>query len=336
MSGKTTSNGNWPSGWTYNGPCWGGDNGGTVDGSHVPSVALVAFLCRPSPCFIDLAQKIFCWHATNYSSPDAATHSFDQIRARGWRSRDYAFAVFLTPDSDSTRKDSLRQALMAKASEANAFLDLSWNTLQLLWGTTTAPDSGYSNPGDDTAPWQNHFCILAWQMIDCIKVLRGADQSAWTAMCEKIVSYPVRYINQASSGEWRAVLYVQYTGARSGSTTDMGGGDFGERNRAIYGASVPSASGTWIMDPAEGPVANWAAMTSISSTPQWPRAAPVGGGTSYNYDAIFWAALCSAVERDVSGASAAWAKVVANITNLAAWRQGFRTYPRFNRWPRNQ
>jgi hypothetical protein len=51
--GKNTTIGTWPSGPT-NEPRWGGS---TRDGSHVPSIALVPFLCRPSPCFIECAQK---------------------------------------------------------------------------------------------------------------------------------------------------------------------------------------------------------------------------------------------------------------------------------------
>lgn len=324
MTGKNVDNNHkWPR--TTTKPAWGGDVGGTVDGSHVPSVGLVPFLCRPSPCFIEVAQKEFCWHATNYNSRDAATHPFDQVRSRAWRLRNYAGAIFLTPDEDydgTGRKDSLRAALKAAIAVNNGFLDQPWNTLKLIYGLDkTSLNSRASN-------FMNLFCVMAWSTIERVKVLRGGDQAAWTTMCDKFVDYPVRYINQATSGEWRAILYQQYMGEIVGSMIAMGDGNFGERNRITYGSVVPEASGPWLMDPGDGTVTNWATMRAVSRTPRWPN--------SYNYDAIFWSALCAAVERGGKAADTAWNRVINGITNLDTWKVGFRTYPRFNRWPRNK
>lgn len=294
-------------------------------GAHTPFVAVVPFLCRPSPCFIEIAQKEFCWNATHYSSPDAATHRYDEIRSRAWRLRNYAGAIWLTPDVDydgTRRKASLRAALVANVVHHNEFLDKSWNRLKLLYGLDPDARNRFGSN------FMNLFCVMSWTTIERVKVLRNVDQTAWTAMCNKFVDYPVRYINQASAGEWRAILYRQYMGEIVGDSIDMGTGDFGERNRITYGASVPTATGPWLMDPGDASVTDWASMRQVRGTPRWPN--------SYNYDAIFWAALCAAVERGGSAADTAWNRVINGITNLDTWKAGFRTYPRFNRWPRNK
>ena len=328
MTGKNTNSNNakWPANEIS--PAW------DPKGSHVPFVGVVPFLCRPSPCFIEIAQKEFCWHATNFGSLDAATHPYDEVRSRGWRLRNYAGAIFLTPDSDydgTGRKASLRAALAANIAVHNVFLDKPWNTLKLFYALSdgSTPDS-YSAPGDDTAWFMHHFIVMSWTAIERVKVLRGGDQTAWTAICDKVADLPIRYVNQSTQGEWRAILYVQYMGERVLGTTmtDMGVGDFGERNRRVYGTSVPAATGPWLMDVSSSRLADWASMTQITKTPIWPN--------SYNYDAIFWAAFCAAVERGGNAADMAWNKVVNGITNLSTWKAGFRTYPRFNRWPRNK
>jgi hypothetical protein len=352
MVGKNQDNNfKWPR--THIEPRW------DSSGAHTPAIAVVPFLCRPSPCFIEQAQQEFCWNATQYGSDmvDAATHRYDEVRARAWRLRNYAGSIWLTPDADfdgTGRKESLRNALASNTAVHNQFLDAPWNTLKVIWSKDVDyPEDSYNNPGWDTSWFMHDYIVMSWPVIDRIKVLRGADQTAWTAMCDKIVDMPVRYINQATAGEWRAILYVQYLGqpipqAIGATSIDMGPGDFGERNRIIYGPAVPAATGPWLMDPESGPRANWAALNVISTRPAWPNA-DTGISGSYNYDALFWAAFVNAVERNVPGADAAWAKVYgtigatptqcgsdAGITNFQVWRTGFNTYPKQNRYPRNK
>jgi hypothetical protein len=315
MAGKTAAagsgNGKWPDIKTA--PAWGSELG-TVDGSHVPFVGLVPFLCRPSPCFIEVAQREFCWHATNYNSRDAATHPFDQIRSRGWRLRNYAAAIFLTPDADydgTGRKASLRAALAATIAVNSGFLDQPWNTLKLIYGLTkTSLNARTSN-------FMNLFCVMAWTTVEHQGTWQGPG--SMDGMCDKFVDYPVRYINQATAGEWRAILYRQYMGEVVGRTIAMGEGNLGERNRIKYGSVVPEPTGPWLMDTGDGTVTDWATMREVRGTPRWPN--------SYNYDAIFWAALCAAVERGSSAADAAWNRVVNGIMNLDTWKAGFRSYP---------
>ena len=62
------------------------------------------------------------------------------------------------------------------------------------------------------------------------------------------------------------------------------------------------------MDVSSSRLADWASMTQITKAPIW--------SLSYNYDAIFWAAFCAAVERGGNAADMAWNKVVNGITNL--------------------
>jgi len=319
VSGKNTSNGRWPS--ISSEPRWGGSN--THDGSHIPAVGLVPFLCRPSPCFIEIAQKEFAWNHTNYSSMDGG-HPYDQVRSRAWRARNYAATIFLTPDADASRKAGYRSALANNIPNNNAFFNLSYNTLGVMWGAEPAASADHSGRARfQTAGWMNHFCIMAWHMVDKAKVLLGADAAAWTAMTDALARYPVRWINEAVGGEWRFCPYTLTIGDAVGATINMGTGNWGEMTRSDMTGSVPATSGPWMNLPENA--TNWSSANSESS----------GGNT---YASWFWAAFCCSVERNVSGASAAWEKSVTNggISNFATWRQGFRTAPRFNRWPRNK
>lgn len=318
VAGKNTTNGNWPSLGTE--PRYGPS---TNDASHIPAIALVPFLCRPSPMFIEIAQKELAWHHSNFNSTDGG-HPYDQVRSRAWRARNYSASIFLTPDADAARKAGYRAALASNIPKNNAFLNASYNTLNVLWGLT--PDGGTDADHDSRArtqhaPWMNHFCIMTWHMVDQIKVLRGPDATAWSAMTDKAALYPVRRVNEATGGEWRYHPYTLTIGDRDGTIINMGSGNWGAMTRSDMTGTLPAAAGPWL----SGTPADWSGVTTESS-----------GGISY--PSIFWSALCCSVERGVSGASDAWAKVVTNggITNLATWRQGFRQAPRFNRWPRNK
>jgi len=83
-----------------------------------------------------------------------------------------------------------------------------------------------------------------------------------------------------------------------------------------------------MMDVTSSRLAVWALVTQTTKTLNWP--------TSYSYDAIIWPAFCAAVESGDNSADMAWSKVFDSITNLNTWKAGVRTYPRFNRRPRNK
>jgi len=103
----------------------------------------------------------------------------------------------------------------------------------------------------------------------------------------------------------------------------------------IYGSTPPAVSGHWTLEVDNAPVADWDAMIDVLHTSKWPNAG-AAGGSSYIYDATFWAELCAAVEHGGHAADAPWNKVVNGITNLYTWKAGFRACPRFSRWPRNK
>ncbi len=42
------------------------------------------------------------------------------------------------------------------------------------------------------------------------------------------------------------------------------------------------------------------------------------------------------LERGGPQADAAWSRVVAGVTNLDSWKNGFATEPRYGRYPRNK
>ncbi len=320
VAGKNTTNGRWPLLTTE--PRWGGSN--TADGSHIPAVSLVPFLCRPSPCFIEIAQKEFVWNHTNYNSVDGS-HPFDQTRSRAWRLRNYAIAAFLTPDGDSTRKSGYRSALVASMNVINTFLDKSWNTFEVLFDLAADDpfDHSTSRPGFQASFFMHHFGSQSFHAIAGAKVLRGADAVAWNRLADRMMNFPLRWINDAAGFEWRAIPYQPTIGVRSGTAVNQAPGNLAQLTRAEMSGTPPSGPGPWMnLYPTDF---SWATLTSENSA-------------GVTYPSWFFAALCAAVERGVPGAASAWDRVVTNggISNLSTWRLGYRQAPRFNRWPRNR
>jgi len=333
--GKITSNSSWPR-LTNGSFYYGGEN--TRDGSHIPATTLVAFLCRPSPVFIEIAQKEFLWNHSNYGSADGG-HTYDQVRSRAWRARNYAITIFLTPDADSARKDGYRAALMAKRNTAQAFFDQPWNTLGVLYGLT--PTSAGDWDGSSRARMQipmymNWFCVIAWTAVDKAKVLRGADASAWAATTDTMAQLPVRYTLEATGGEWRMLGDIATVGdlvSGSPASINMGSGNWGAMTRSDMTGTLPPVAGPFLQ--LESSDTDWSQVT------EWGR-------SGVGYDAQYFNALCAAVERGITGAGQAWDKLwgasgsIASpgsnpgITNLQTWRTQFANTPRFNRFLRNR
>ncbi|MGL4649271.1 MAG: hypothetical protein ACRC1H_07670, partial [Caldilineaceae bacterium] len=97
--------------------------------AHHPAAGLMAFLSRPSPAFIELAQKVALWNGTWSSSDNggftwqAGVHGYHyQVRGRAWCLRSQAHAAFLTPAGDAWRTSALA-ALAANVT----YLD-QWRT----------------------------------------------------------------------------------------------------------------------------------------------------------------------------------------------------------------
>ena len=314
--------------WPVSGSSFGGyvAHEPMFESAHQPAHGLVAFLCRPSPVFIEIAQKIFAWNVPDSSSSNGR-HAFDQVRARAWRMRNYGHAIFLTPDDLTSWKTSGRTMLVSNKADFDAFLDLPWNTLGVIWGTLPsdwASYADYSRPRWQTPMWQTDFLVMAMTSIANAKVLRGADATAWNTLTDRLSLPLVRQINESQAGEWRAIPYAETIGDvvdGPPKRINMGTGDWGAMRRSDYTGALPAPTGPWLY------------LGDKDFT--WEAAKPdISAG--YSYPSQFWGAFCAAVERDIPGANAAWNKVMNGITNLSTWRQGFRSDPRFNRWPRNK
>jgi hypothetical protein len=326
MAGKNTSGATWPADAVE--PGWGGPNQ-TNDGSHLPSVALVPFLCRPSPCFIEIAQKETCWNHTNFNSTDGA-HNYDQLRSRGWRQRNYATTAFLTPDADTTRKAAYRAIVAAEADVVRRMLDKSFNLLAALWEYQPEGDwhdqSG-ARAGYQSCMFQHGFVGMVYAAIARSKVLRGAAATTFDSIADRVCELPVRWINDATGNAWRALAYQPTIGTLSGDTLNQGIGSYYALTAAEMTGTPPTAAGPFqYLGPSD---TAWGSLGAENSA-------------ANSYSGWFWFYFCAAIELDVQGASNAWDKVfpggVENgaISNFSTWRQGYRTYPRFNRWPRNK
>jgi hypothetical protein len=335
--GKNTSNGLWPrvpeSNVTYQ--LWGG-SASYIDGSHVPSIALVPFLCRPSPCFIELAQREFLFHHANYGSTDGA-HSYDQARSRGWRARNMATAIFLTPDNgtwntggeaDSVRKDGYRTALVNQINTSRNFMNQPWNTYGHIWEWTLTSfnDQLTSRADFQTGHYMHWLICLCWHSIANGKVLRGADQTMIEAAADQVMGFIMRWYSDSPGYEWRGVQYQTSVGVVSGDQIIPQFSNLIEEQ--MFAGTTPSAPGPWL---GLGTGFNW-----DTATPQ------LVAGEGLYYPEHNWAVLCCAVERGVPGAEEAWTKVYGTsgnggITNIQTWFDGFATARhQLNRFPRNK
>jgi hypothetical protein len=327
LTGKSSADGgqgNWPRISTE--PRYGG---GSFDGSHIPATTLIPFLCQPSPCFIELAQKEFAWNHTNYGST-TGWHEYDQVRSRAWRSRNYAIATWLTPDADAARKAEYRAVLGINATNLQRFFGKSWNTLGVMWqyGPDNIEDGRWPDGTNILEPsFQHWFCAMSWNAIALTKVARGADGTAWNSLADQIARLPVRIVNEAVGGEWRKqgiTLYVGTLGANRSALTQPASHS-AQQLFGVQGTPPAQSSGTWLNGyPDAGGTNNWQTMPEDN--------------IPFGYSAQFFSALSIAVERGVTGAEQAWAKVVTNggISNFGLWRTRLRSTQRFNRYPRNK
>jgi hypothetical protein len=80
------NSGTWPS--VSADPAW--------EAAHQPNLGLMAFFCKPSPCFIELTQKIATWIAS-FTNPTATPSAFLQTRGISWSMRNIGTSLFLTP-----------------------------------------------------------------------------------------------------------------------------------------------------------------------------------------------------------------------------------------------
>ena len=330
-NGKSQDEGTWPRPTSE--PAW--------EVAHHPAVGLMAFLCQPSPVFIELAQKIAIWNASALQK-DGVFGYWSQVRGKAWGIRSLAHAIFLTPDGDPWKQPA-RASLVANIKLVDAFRKSPNAALGFVWHATptTCADFESRNEGMQQPLWMHHWLLMTLHAAERAKLLTGADQALLTTVADWAALQPVRYVNEAQNGEWRLHNYLTIVGRATVSATS--GENLGS---GIYAGPTFDALPTYSQNFAwffrDPPPPSAGKFLFIESNPDsnpnyrsWASARETNNA-DVGYSSIFWAALTAAVERNVSGADAAWSKVNNDITNLASWSNGFAAEPRYNRYPRNR
>jgi hypothetical protein len=289
--------------------------------SHHPAAGLMAFICRPSPVFIEIAQKIAVWNGTWSNYGPVTTGVFGrpyQIRGKAWCLRSLAHAIFLTPSTLPWRA-AAQTSLAQNIQHLRAWDADPKDKLNVMWESSpTTPESTFTTVPAFTVPlWQHHYLVTEVHKIASARLLSGADQSAAEALANWAALQPVRWVNEQPNGGWRYINYGDAIG-RNTSTIDMM--DTWAQQRAWWMTDAPpSVSGPW--------------MSIGSPSSKTYASAGVDGAAGAFYPSYFWAALVAAVDRNVPGALQAWNTVNSNITGLEAWRAAFASDPRWGAAP---
>lgn len=318
--------------------------------AHHPATGLMAFLCRPSPVFIELAQKVALWNGTWVGS--GQFNKYFQTRGRAWCSRSLGHAIFLTPTT-TNNANVTAWATDAQASLASNITNQLMpfkNDASNLLGITLSGDPGQyidnsaETVGFQEAMWQSHWVGCETHKLAQSKILSGTAQTELSSFADWALLQPVRYVNESAAGEWRFVRHKTTCGRQNwdanngvawgsgvyyGPTTDA----FNTWSQAHAWFMVdgpPTVSGPWYVttDTGLGTYENSYVGSGFSID--------TAANASYNYVTHFWSAFCMAVERGVTGADTAWATVNANITNMSTWLDGYRADPRQGCYPRNK
>jgi len=301
--------------WPQNG------NEPTIDGgaAHHGAAGLMAFLCRPSPVFIEIAQKLATWNGTNWSTTGEFHNDYQQ-RGYAWCMRSLAHAIFLTPDGEGW-KAAAQADLYKNVQRGLYFKNSSINKLDFIWddGGGALVNDFESEPGMQQPTFMAAYCVTEIPKVANAKLLTGTQQADLVALADWICRFPVRFVNEAVGGEWRAVGASRLT--VSSSPTSFAESNWAAVQAFQFSADVPPpVAGKWL--PGRG-VNKYSLLT------------PEDSAGAY-YPSYFWAALATAAERNIPGADTAWTKVTQNITNLASWSDGFIADPRWAVYPRNK
>lgn len=293
----------------------------TIDGgaAHHGAAGLMAFLCRPSPVFIEVAQKLATWNGTNFSTTGEFHNDYQQ-RGYAWCMRSLAHAIFLTPDGEGW-KEAARRDLYLNVQRGLSFKNNPINKLDFIWDTTTKPvhDFEPNQPGCQQPTFQVAYIVTELSKVADAKLLSGAQQDDLVTLADWVCRFPVRFVNEAVGGEWRAV-------GSSRLTVSSGSDNFVESNWAAVQAFEFSGD---VPPPVPG---KWLSGRGVN---RYSLLSPDEKAGAY-YPSYFWAALATAADRDIPGAATAWTKVTQNITNLASWSDGFIADPRWGAYPRNK
>ena len=301
----------------------------TWEVAHHPAVGLMAFIVRPSPVFIELAQKVAVWNGTwsvvtdqGFVTTTGVFGNFFQTRGRAWCLRSLAHATFLTPDGHAWKapaKVSITDNvnwLDVYRSDSRAKLNMVWDYAPSYIG------GGYAigAAGHGVAAWMQHYLITEVHKVASAGLLADAAQTAINTLADWLALQPVRWINeQSATGAWRHIPYATVIGKNT-NTID-GDASFTAQMLWWFGTPPAAVAGGWLS-------------TGNDSTKTYSAFLADTTAGAY-YPSYFWAALVAAVERNVAGASTAWATVQNNLTGLGSWRAGFAADPRWGCAPRN-
>jgi hypothetical protein len=322
-SGRRISVGTWPGDLYPNAePCW--------EVAHCGSVGLMAFACRPSPVFIEIAQKASTYSGAVMSTTWVWDQGNYQIRGNAWAARNLAHAIMLTPDGDAWKTAAL-DALYRNVQNWTARNDGTRGCLLgFAWAENTSATSGTGDFEGGEGGMQRptiedeYFATEVHKVanLNLFSTAQAARQTALIAIADKAVEFPVRFVNDARLGEWRAIGSSRLT--ISSSSTAYAFNNWGDVMAWAFGGSggPPALSGKWLTGRGGG------SSTYASLSPE-----DVAGAY---YGSYFWSALVAAHERGINGAAEAYNTVVNNISNFSTWADGFASDPRWGSYPRNK
>ena len=303
--------------------------------AHQPAVGLMAFISRPSPVFIEVAQKVAVWTGTVDSTRDLLNNVVEatfgltdmtgvvgntQVRSKGWGPRQIFHATFMSPDAHPWRAGGVewidRNTRYLEAYRVNSRGVL----LPLYEGEPDAPaDVSGGLPGQTVSLWMFFYAVTEWHKAASARLLAGvspARQTALETVANGLCTAVVKWVTEQPNGGWRFIPYRTRIGDAAG---DMGAYTTWTAQRAADLSGAPAA--------VAGP---WGGGTGSETT--WAAAE---ANTDVFYPDDFWAALVAAVERSVPNAATAWNTVQANVTNLTTFRAAFGGDPRWGAYPRN-
>jgi hypothetical protein len=343
INGRRMTNDTWPiaSGSDFAG-------GGAVQPSweipHHGAAGLMAFMLRPSPVFIEIAQKVAMWGlaAANSTSTGVFQPGIGQ-RGEAWSLRSLVHAIHITPDGD-TLKTSMRGAVDANMvryldykADANSYLWPIWSNQPTARGLDIW-DANDGERGCGQRFWMFHYLVTELIRAARSKVLTsGTSQTNANLAADHIAQQPIRYVTESAAGEWRTTPYNQTIGTvgGGGSTPFVSMLTWAGQQRWRYSAGNPPVEqGSWLESTppdADTTYANWQNATS----------------SGLSYPSYHWAAISAAIEYTterasaagtgappVPGVGAAWKRIAEGITNLDTWANGFQATPNFNFYPR--
>lgn len=311
--------------------------------AHQPAAGLMAFIGRPSPVFIEIAQKVAVWTGTVDSTRDLFNNFNEsavgitdstgivgnqQIRSKAWGPRNIAHATFLSPDTHPWKAGGL-EWLDRNTRYLQSYAANTRNVLLPLWeGEPDAPsdvDGGQS--GYQVSLWMYHFCVTEWHKIAASGMLGGistARQTAVDAVADGLALPVVKWVNEQPNGGWRFLPYRTRLGDTSGDMTVY---STWTAQRAADLSGAPSTVTGQFSGASIGSETTWAAVEGLGY-----ESAAYGASL---YTANFWAALMAACERGVTGAATAATTVLSGITNLSTWRLPFGSDPRWGSYALN-